>query len=379
MYDYEPYVDGKNEVKKRRAYVWRFVGFGRSCFAPSKEELKKKVQELIDGYKEDSEGYGYNAYPYYTRYYRNQKNRTDEMEGMKLDFISIDFEIANENLNSACSMGIVFVEINEIVDRKHFYIQPPVLEFDSKMVDIHGITPEHVKGARKFYEIWEEIKNVFKGSIPVIAHNAQFDMSVLYACLNEYNLPFPDFTYIDSIPISTRACRGENVGNSLKERISYFGIPLDNHHDALSDALATAQLVLHCIKLQHRNSLQSYCRTYSSIPVRSFYELKPNKTFGKRGKFFKKVSINEIAATVETFHPTHILFSKNVVFTGELQSINRKEAMQKVVDLGGILKFGVSKKTNYLVVGKQDKTLVGEDGLSTKEKKHMHSLNKVSI
>lgn len=39
------------------------------------------------------------------------------------------------------------------------------------------------------------------------------------------------------------------------------------------------------------------------------------------------------------------------MFTGELQTLERKEAMQKVVDLGGILKSGVSSKTDYLVVG----------------------------
>lgn len=286
-----------------------------------------------------------------------------------MDFITIDFEIANYNLNSACSMGLVYIKGNKIVDKKHFFIQPPTLDFDPKMVGIHGITAEHVKGEKKFHEIWEEIKDVFNESSTFVAHNAQFDMSVLYSCLNEYNLPFPDFTYIDSIPISTRACRGQNVRSSLKERLDFFGIPLENHHDALSDAFATAQLVLHCIKLNRRKSLESYCNTYSSIPVKSFSELKPNRTFGRKEKFFNRVRVNEIAATVETFDENHILFGKNVVFTGELQSMDRKTAMQKVVDLGGILKYGVSQKTNFLVVGKQDRALVGEDGLSTKEEK----------
>jgi len=43
--------------------------------------------------------------------------------------------------------------------------------------------------------------------------------------------------------------------------------------------------------------------------------------------------------------------------------------MQKVVDVGGILKSGVSRATNYVVGGLQDKSIVGSDGLSTKEEK----------
>ena len=59
-----------------------------------------------------------------------------------------------------------------------------------------------------------------------------------------------------------------------------------------------------------------------------------------------------------------------ISFSPEIcRTIDRKAAMQKVVDLGGLVKSGVSGKTNYLVVGQQDKTLVGNDGLSTKEKK----------
>ncbi|WP_406540887.1 BRCT domain-containing protein [Clostridium ljungdahlii] len=58
-----------------------------------------------------------------------------------------------------------------------------------------------------------------------------------------------------------------------------------------------------------------------------------------------------------------------MVFTGELKSLGRKEAMQKVVNLGGTLKSGVSKKTDYLIVGNQDKSLVGENGISSKEEK----------
>ena len=49
--------------------------------------------------------------------------------------------------------------------------------------------------------------------------------------------------------------------------------------------------------------------------------------------------------------------------------------MQLAVNCGAIVKSSVSKKTDYLVVGKQDKALVGDDGMSSKEEK-AHELNK---
>src|SRR5690606_26816687 len=136
---------------------------------------------------------------------------------MKMDFITIDFEIANNQLDSACSMGLVFVQNNKIIDQKYFLIQPPTLVIDPDFSKIHGLSLEDIKNSPKFDEVWNEISHHFNSENYIIAHNAQFDMSVLKNCLSTYSFNMPEFKYIDSITISTRACRGEGIGNSLKE------------------------------------------------------------------------------------------------------------------------------------------------------------------
>lgn len=69
-YGDEQYYDENNELKKRKSFIWRFIGHGRSCFAETQEELKVKVLSHTNYYKEDPEDQGYNTYPYYTKYYR---------------------------------------------------------------------------------------------------------------------------------------------------------------------------------------------------------------------------------------------------------------------------------------------------------------------
>lgn len=293
------------------------------------------------------------------------------------DFVAIDFETANNLLSSACSIGLVAVKNNEIVDTYHSLIKPNPLEFHKKNTEIHGITPEKVKDAPSFPQVWEKIKKYFNGNT-IVAHNASFDMSVLKKCLIENNLEVPDFDYLCSIPISTRACRGENIGASLKDRLTYFDIPLENHHDALCDALACAKLVLMCIKRQKRKTFENYCRIYNSLPVKQFRDVKVKDEFLKGSKDFSKyrVNITEIESCQESFNQSHAFYGKNMVFTGELQSLDRKTAMQKVVDLGAVLKSGVTKQTHYLIVGKQDISLVGDDGLSSKEEKAYDLISK---
>ncbi|MEH7333960.1 TerD family protein [Neobacillus drentensis] len=298
----------------------------------------------------------------------------ENFDPSSVDFIAIDFETANNKMSSACSLGMVFVKDHTIVDEKYYLIQPPNLQFDSVHTRIHGMTADDVRNAKRFDEIWDEIKEYFEGTT-IIAHNAQFDMSVLHSCLTEYSLTHPDFNYICSIPLSTGVCGGNGLGNSLKERLAYFDLEITNHHNAVSDARACAELVIACMKTMEKKTLQTYI-SLLGISVRRFEELKPQTGFRKNKFKSNRVAISEIAVTVETISTNHPFFQRNIVFTGELNSLERKEAMQQVVNSGGIIKSGVSSKTDFLIVGTQDKSLVGESGLSTKERKANELINK---
>ena len=372
--DFQLYIDENNEVKKKRAFVWRFVGFGRSCFADNQEELRRKVNKWIKHYQEDPVNYGYNNYPYYTKCYRNRWEHSNEVrteEEKEMDFIAIDFETATAKFSSACSLGLVFVKDNQIIDEKYYLIKPPGMFIDHSNTKIHGLTAEILKDAPTFDQVWPEIQHYFHDEHLITAHNAQFDMNVLRNTLSEYNINHPEFNYFCSIPFSTRACRGEGISNSLKIRADYFGIEMGEHHNALSDARTCANLILKCIQVKKRKSVHSYITMHGQgIPVRPFSELNGQDSMIIKGKYKKaKVKISEIAATTTEFDVQHPLFGKTIVFTGELEFTDRKEAMQKAIDLGALVKSGVSSKTDYLIVGKQDISLVGEDGLSGKEEK----------
>lgn len=283
------------------------------------------------------------------------------------DFIAIDFETANDSLASACSVGIAAVKNLKIVKTDYYLIKPATLYFAESNIKIHGLTSDSVKDAPLFPEVWKEIQHYFRDTITV-AHNAYFDMSVLKRCLIEYELKIPQFHYLCSIPISSRICRGLGVGTSLEERAGYFGISMEGHHNALSDAMICANIVIRSIDQGKWKSFNSFCQEDDSLPVKDFARLIPRKQFGKP-YYPQKINISEIAATVESFDESHWFYGKNIVFTGELQSLPRMTAMQKTVNLGGVVKSTVSKKTDIVILGVQNKTLVGPEGSSRKERR----------
>ncbi len=291
---------------------------------------------------------------------------------MKFDFIAIDFETANSNYNSACSMGLVMVDNNKIVDKFYTLIQPPTLDFDDINMSIHGITPDEVACAPKFDEVWEKISHYFDGSNLITAYNAVFDMTVLKACLKEYNINFPDFEYICSLQFANRLYPDCDK-HTLDCICNHLNISLDEHHNALADTLACSQIIIKSLEILKSESFETTFDFLSKLSWKQFSQVKEVKTFGtksnKKSRFHSKISISDITPDNDAFDNNHPFYNKNFVFTGELSKLSRKEAMQKVVDVGGILKSGVSRATNYVVVGLQDKSIVGSDGLSTKEEK----------
>ncbi len=291
-----------------------------------------------------------------------------------MDFVCIDFETANNNLASACSVGIVGVKDNKISDTYYSLIKPKNLYFNSKNIEIHGITRENVENAPMFNEIWSDINCYFTGDYTIVAHNASFDMSVLKCVLTDYDMQMPYFNYVCSIAFSTEACECLNIGKSLIERAKYFDIDVINHHNALDDALTCANLILKCIENKNKKSFQSYLNAYTSIPIKSFIDLYPKTTLFKSK--FNSIKISEIQSTVEDIADCNDFYGKSIVLTGELSFMDRRTAMQKIVNVGGIIHNSVSKNTDYLIVGKQDKAIVGEDGLSGKEEKAYELISK---
>lgn len=283
------------------------------------------------------------------------------------DFVAIDFETANENLNSACSIGIVAIKDLEIADYYKSYIQPPHNRYSDINIGIHGITPDITEQAPTLDELWYDISRFFDPHTPVIAHNAHFDMSVLKLSTSA---DIPDFPYIDSISIASLFMTGSK---SLERCAEHFGIQLEQHHNALSDATAAAEIAIYALRECSCLSMWEFL-AFNQLGIKFFSELVPTEQFFHKGRklppmpsaYNTSIKPSELAprGEVDTNNP---LCGKSIVFTGEL-SISREEAWQLAVDCGAKIRTNVSKRTDYLVVGEQVPWLVDASGLSSKQK-----------
>lgn len=154
-------------------------------------------------------------------------------------FTAIDFETAQWNPASICQIGLVRVENGEVVATVDQLIQPPNNTYFYKNIEVHKIRPEDTENAPTFDRVWHNIKHFIEDQV-VVAHSIGFDANCLRSTLAYYDEVQPDFEERCTLKIYRRG---------LAYCSKKYKIPL-NHHDALSDANACAQLYLkHLAKL----------------------------------------------------------------------------------------------------------------------------------
>ncbi|MDR1588370.1 MAG: 3'-5' exonuclease [Treponema sp.] len=151
-----------------------------------------------------------------------------------MNFIAIDFETAKYSRESACSVGMVKFLNRKAADTFYSLICPPVLYIRPDFTDIHGLIVEDVRDAPNFAEVWQNGILPFIGSLPLAAHNADFDMGVLRAALEWYEVPLPSLEYFCTLKLS-RAVWPELESHALTALGENFGIIYDAHN-ALADA-----------------------------------------------------------------------------------------------------------------------------------------------
>lgn len=183
---------------------------------------------------------------------------------MLRDFIAIDFETANQQPSSVCSVGVVMVRNGQIVDSFYSLIQPEPNYYSFICQQVHGIMQCDTDDAPVFSEVWqqleERIAKVFFpdqqlldldryqiATLPFVAHNARFDEGCLKAVFRVYQMDYPDYRFYDTLAASRRQFGRTLPNHQLHTVAAACGYDLQHHHHALADAEACATIALNLL------------------------------------------------------------------------------------------------------------------------------------
>ncbi len=156
-------------------------------------------------------------------------------------FIAIDVETANFEPSSICAIGAAKVEDGIITDTRYSLVRPEPDWYSRACINVHGITDDDTFDAPSFGTIWSEWHSWLDG-FTLVAHNAPFDSRCIREACRLYGLEPPE-TFICTLSAARRSIpKGVCASKSLDSLCDFFGITLKNHHCALDDAVACAQI-----------------------------------------------------------------------------------------------------------------------------------------
>ena len=208
----------------------------------------------------------------------------------------------------------------------------PSEPIDDFITNLTGITNDMLSSASSINEVLPDFL-AFVGEDVVIGHNVNFDVNFIYDNCELLGLSRFANNFVDTMRIA-RKLMPEMKNHKLETISNALNVTHESAHRALSDCETTAACYfsIRNMVLEKYGTFEEFTKQHSG----------------------KQISAKDITTTVTDFDTEHPLYGKVCCFTGALDNMVRKDAMQLVADLGGSCSDSVTKKTNYLVLGNTD-------------------------
>lgn len=251
-------------------------------------------------------------------------------------YVSIDIETTglDPKYCEIIELGALRVENGNPIDRFNMLVKPSE-PLDPFITELTGITDEMLANSPSIEKALPLFLD-FIGENVLIGHNVNFDINFIYDdCVRYLGLPLKN-DFVDTLRLARHAFP-DLKNHKLPTLADYLKIQYNTSHRAMAD-----------------------CETVSKIA--SFL---PEIHFRPRST----VKAKDITTDNIDFDTSHPLYGKICVFTGTLEKMVRKDAMQIVADLGGFCGDNVTSKTNFLILGNNDFCTSIKDGKSSKQKK----------
>ena len=265
---------------------------------------------------------------------RDEKGKS--LVALPKDYTVIDLETTglSSSYDEIIECAALRVRGGEIVDKFQSLVCPsfPVCDF---IVQLTGITNEMLDGCSKIETVLPEFLR-FIGDDVLLGHNVGFDVNFIYdASMRVLGKTFRN-DFVNTLRVAQKAIPSL-AHYRLSDLCEYYKVDTTSAHRALSDCQMTHEI--------YQLMISAFA---SEADFQSRFVRKAAYTHSCR-KLDARTIKSEMS--VEDIDPSNPLFGKQVVFTGPLERFSRRDAMQIVANFGGRNANGVTRLTDYLVVG----------------------------
>lgn len=167
------------------------------------------------------------------------------------EFIVLDFETTGLNVITDCilSVGYTIIRNKRVILKECVYqLVRQANDLQSENVAIHQITDTQARQGGELKQVLDNLLLMMAGKV-LVAHHADIELGFLNAaCRKYYGYDLP-VRVVDTLQLEKKRLQRRHAGfKSNQLRLfnirAAYGLPRYNAHNALEDAVATAELFL---------------------------------------------------------------------------------------------------------------------------------------
>lgn len=260
-----------------------------------------------------------------------------------MNFVAIDIKCAGFEDKDISSIGVAVVENNLIVSSREFLIDSKGKHSRFNLLS-NEIEDNHIKNIYGFPMVWNEIRPLLEGNL-VVAFNANVQMNLLLDMLGKYQIEIPTLNFACSRFAAKKLWR--NLDNYMLSTIA-DSLEIDYREgNSEENAIVCSEIFLRALQVMKFSAIEEL---YDALKLQLGHIDSTKYSSVGRG-----LQNNDAANKTKERIQSLGLKNKNVVFTGTLESMVRREAMRKVISIGGFCSGTVNQNTDVLVVGVQSR------------------------
>ena len=204
------------------------------------------------------------------------KNIVTDSRGQSLDSMFVVFDIETTGFSAVndriIEIGAVKVEKGVITEKFSEFVNPE-RPIPFEIEKLTSINDRMVEDAPNISVILPKFMDFCRGSV-LVAHNADFDTGFIRHNCEVLGLPY-DYTYVDTLGIARSFLEGLK-NYKLDTVVEAMGCTLANHHRAVDDAGATADVFVRFLERFKKKNIRDLdeLNTYSAMSVDAIKKLK---------------------------------------------------------------------------------------------------------
>lgn len=285
------------------------------------------------------------------------------------DFVAIDFEFMPSQ-RYIIQIGYVVVRGGKIVRKVEQMIKPPCTKREyshSPIVkELTNISYDILENAPTFEEVWPDLYNQINNQI-VVAHNAcSAELSILANELDRIGVfrndsYWPKFKCYCTMELARDF---EHYPYKLDTLCKEFNIELSAHHNAMSDAEATAKLLIELSKAHNIRSWRPIlydCNYHTSTSCSDSNIKRPKKSKKEQMSYLiqrnndirekKNLKVSEIQVVFEEPIVNLNCFRNDIIVLTGLEASDKEYLTMRLTNVGATVKNCITKNTTCIVAG----------------------------